>query len=152
MERRTLLGLLGNFGLEHLSNVEPFKLQSNAGLTQLGVSQSGTGIIFEAIAAPRMPHRLLVGGITGLEGGVFELRKYQSRNLRHLLARIFPRYGIRPVLTLEEPGLTYLIPFEDLTAREKAWRMFNADPEWPSDAGPIEISLYRQPASLEMSL
>ncbi len=28
------------------------------------------------------------------------------------------------------PNLTYLIPFEDLAAREKAWNLFAADPEW----------------------
>ncbi len=28
------------------------------------------------------------------------------------------------------PNLTYVIPFEDLAAREKAWDAFGADPEW----------------------
>jgi hypothetical protein len=28
------------------------------------------------------------------------------------------------------PNLTYLIPFEDLAAREKAWNAFAADPDW----------------------
>jgi hypothetical protein len=28
------------------------------------------------------------------------------------------------------PNLTYLIPFDDLAAREKAWNAFTGDPEW----------------------
>jgi hypothetical protein len=49
---------------------------------------------------------------------------------------IFHRVGIHPVLyssTLvgpSMPNLTYLIPFESLAAREKAWAAFAADPEW----------------------
>ena len=29
-----------------------------------------------------------------------------------------------------KPNLTYLTPFENLAAREKAWAAFAADPEW----------------------
>jgi hypothetical protein len=28
------------------------------------------------------------------------------------------------------PNLTYLTPFADLAARDKAWSAFSADPEW----------------------
>ena len=28
------------------------------------------------------------------------------------------------------PNLTYLIPFDSLAAREKAWDAFSADPDW----------------------
>jgi len=28
------------------------------------------------------------------------------------------------------PNLVYLIPFENLAEREKAWAAFGADPEW----------------------
>jgi hypothetical protein len=77
---------------------------------------------------------------------VFELRTYHSPTERQLRAlherfagpeiRIFHRSGIHPVLyssTLigpNKPNLTYLIPFDDLAAREKAWAAFGADPEW----------------------
>ena len=77
---------------------------------------------------------------------IFELRVYHSppwRQLSALHARfagpevaIFHRVGIHPVLyssTLvgpSMPNLTYLIPFESLAAREKAWAAFAADPEW----------------------
>jgi NIPSNAP len=77
---------------------------------------------------------------------LFELRVYHSPAYRQLKAlherfagpeiKIFHRVGIQPVFyssTLAGqnlPNLTYLIPFDDLAAREKAWNAFNADPEW----------------------
>ncbi len=77
---------------------------------------------------------------------VFELRTYHSPTERQLKAlherfegteiKIFERSGIHPVLyssTLygaNKPNLTYLIPFDDLAAREKAWTAFGADAEW----------------------
>ncbi len=77
---------------------------------------------------------------------IFELRVYHSPTWRQLKAlherfagpeiKIFHRVGVRPILyssTLfgqNVPNLTYVIPFEDLAAREKAWNAFGADPEW----------------------
>ena len=77
---------------------------------------------------------------------IFELRVYHSPTWRQLKAlherfagpevRIFHRVGVHPMLyssTLigpNMPNLTYLIPFENLAAREKAWDAFGADPEW----------------------
>lgn len=76
----------------------------------------------------------------------FELRVYHNASRTILSAlhqrfagpetKIFARSGIHPVLygsTLigaDMPNLTYLIPFDSLSAREKAWNTFNADPEW----------------------
>jgi hypothetical protein len=76
----------------------------------------------------------------------FELRVYHSSSSTILRAlhkrfagpetKIFARSGIHPVLygtTMfggDMPNLTYLIPFDSLGAREKAWDTFNADPEW----------------------
>jgi hypothetical protein len=76
----------------------------------------------------------------------FELRTYHSPTGSQLQAlherfagpeiKIFHRSGIHPLLyssTLFGPNmlnLTYLIPFESLAAREKAWDAFGADPEW----------------------
>ena len=84
----------------------------------------------EASAAPRL----------------FELRTYHSPTWRQLKAlherfagpevKIFHRSGIHPVLYgstifgADMPNLTYVIPFESLAAREKAWSAFGADPEW----------------------
>ena len=101
---------------------------------------------------------------------VFELRIYHSPTWRQLGAlherfrgpeiKIFHRVGIHPVLyssTLagqNMPNLTYLIPFADLAAREKAWAAFNADAEWQKVrkesidkngqiASVIQVSLYK---------
>jgi hypothetical protein len=77
---------------------------------------------------------------------IFELRVYHSPTWRQLRAlhqrfagpeiRIFHRSGVHPILYSETlagpnmPNLTYLIPFDSLAAREKAWDTFGADPEW----------------------
>jgi hypothetical protein len=77
---------------------------------------------------------------------VFELRVYHSPTYRQLTAlherfsgaeiKIFHRSGVHPifysstVIGPNMPNLTYLIPFADLAAREKAWNAFSADPEW----------------------
>ncbi len=101
---------------------------------------------------------------------VFELRTYHSPTWRQLTAlherfagpeiKIFHRVGVHPILYSEtlvgpnKPNLTYLIPFENLAAREKAWDAFGADPEWikvrkeSTDkygqiSSVIQISLYR---------
>jgi hypothetical protein len=79
-------------------------------------------------------------------GRVFELRTYHSPTWNQLAAlharfagpeiRIFHRCGIHPILYSETvigpdmPNLTYLTPFENLAAREKAWAAFGADAEW----------------------
>jgi hypothetical protein len=77
---------------------------------------------------------------------IFELRVYHSPSQQHLKAvherfagpeiKIFHKVGVNPILYASTvigpnmPNLTYLIPFEDLAAREKAWNAFAADPEW----------------------
>ena len=77
---------------------------------------------------------------------LFELRVYHSPTRRQLQAleerfagpeiRIFHRVGVHPILYGSTvigpnmPNLTYVIPFDDLAAREKAWSAFGADEEW----------------------
>jgi hypothetical protein len=77
---------------------------------------------------------------------IFELRVYHSPTWRQLKAlherfagpeiQIFHRSGVNPLLYSSTffgpnmPNLTYLIPFDSLAAREKAWDTFGADPEW----------------------
>lgn len=77
---------------------------------------------------------------------IFELRTYHSPTWRQLAAlherfagpeiRIFHRVGVHPILYTQTlfgqqmPNLTYLIPFDNLAEREKAWAAFGADPEW----------------------
>jgi hypothetical protein len=49
---------------------------------------------------------------------------------------IFRRCGILPVFFGETivgthmPNLTYMVAYDDLAARDKAWRAFGADPDW----------------------
>ena len=80
------------------------------------------------------------------KGRIYELRTYHSPTWKQLAAlherfagpeiKIFHRSGIHPILYTETvvganmPNLTYLIPFDNLAAREKAWEAFQADAEW----------------------
>lgn len=77
---------------------------------------------------------------------VFELRTYESNNLGTLRRKVsmfnsgeigvFRRLNMLPVFFGERiagpnmPSLTYMLAFDDLAAREKAWRAFGADAEW----------------------
>jgi hypothetical protein len=77
---------------------------------------------------------------------IFELRTYHSPTARQWKAlherfssaeiKIFHRVGVNPifytstVFGTNRPNLTYLIPFDTLAAREKAWNAFSADEEW----------------------
>jgi len=101
---------------------------------------------------------------------IFELRTYHSPSNLQLEAlherfagpeiKIFHRVGVHPILYSEtvfgphKPNLTYVTPFDDLAAREKAWAAFGADPEWikvrkesidkhGQISSIIQISLYR---------
>jgi hypothetical protein len=96
---------------------------------------------------------------------IFELRVYHSPTYRQLQAlherfssaetKIFQRVGVHPlfysstVIGPNMPNLTYLIPFADLAAREKAWNAFSVDPEWAKVRQASidqygQISLYNQ--------
>jgi hypothetical protein len=104
---------------------------------------------------------------------IFELRVYHSPTWRQLKAlherfagpeiKIFHRVGVHPILYTSTvvganmPNLTYVIPFDSLAAREKAWTAFAADPEWikvrqesidrhGQISSVIQISLYRATA------
>ena len=77
---------------------------------------------------------------------VFELRTYESNNSKagkrkvkmfdDAEIKIFRRCGMLPVFFAETligrnlPNLTYMLAFDDLAAREQAWKKFGADPEW----------------------
>lgn len=86
------------------------------------------------------------GGAGNRPARIFELRCYESNNattLAHKIkmfesgeAAIFRRLGMRPVFLAATiigprmPNLVYMLSFDDLAAREKAWKAFGADPEW----------------------
>ncbi|MFN0084809.1 MAG: NIPSNAP family protein [Blastocatellia bacterium] len=77
---------------------------------------------------------------------VFELRRYESRtsaSLRNKIEmfnqeeiRIFRDSGFAPVFFGEAiagerlPHLTYLVGFDNMAAREKAWDAFRVNPDW----------------------
>ena len=92
-------------------------------------------VILEAIAGARLPETLAIttNSPERLRRGLWELRTYRGAGpaLANRLARIFPRAGIRATLQNTDGGnLTYFIPFENLTARDRAWIAVNVDPEW----------------------
>ena len=77
---------------------------------------------------------------------LFELRTYESRNafsLRNKVEmfnqeeiKIFRACGMLPVFFGEGvigtrlPSLTYMVGYENMAAREKAWDAFRANPDW----------------------
>jgi hypothetical protein len=77
---------------------------------------------------------------------IFELRTYESNNALTLRRKIkmfddgeiaiFRRLRMLPVffgqtiIGTNIPNLTYLLAFDSLAAREKAWQAFGQDPEW----------------------
>jgi len=94
-------------------------------------------VTLEAIAGVRLPETLAIATNSPetLRRGVWELRTYRgvAPALAGDLAEVFSGAGIRPLLR-ENTGetLTYLIPFESLTARDRAWTALNTDPRWTS--------------------
>ena len=83
---------------------------------------------------------------SGRAARTFELRTYESNNestLRRKIkmfddaeAGIFRRCDCsrsssgRPSSGPNLPSLTYMVAFENMAGREKAWAAFGADPEW----------------------
>ncbi len=77
---------------------------------------------------------------------IFEVRMYESNNLSTLRRKmnmfntaeigVFRRLGMQPVFFGEMvvgpklPNLVYMLGYDDLAAREKAWRAFGGDAEW----------------------
>lgn len=77
---------------------------------------------------------------------IFELRIYESHNDRasrdkiamfdQAETAIFRRCGLLPVFFGEAvfaprmPNLTYMVAYDDMAGREKAWAAFRDDPEW----------------------
>jgi hypothetical protein len=108
-----------------------------AGVTAIPAFVSGDAspVILEAIAGARLPETLAIttNSPKELRRGLWELRTYRmaAPALKRHFSGIFSRAGIRPLLReTDGPNLTYLIPFENLTARDRAWTEVNADPQW----------------------
>lgn len=92
------------------------------------------------------PKLTVPGATAGNQTRIFELRTYQSHSKKANLAKvhmfnsaemtIFRRTGLHPVFfgnTLVGDGmpcLTYMLVFQDMDERARAWAAFGADPEW----------------------
>jgi hypothetical protein len=94
-----------------------------------GVCLAGESLVLEAIAAERMPHRIVVRGVE--RAPFFELRDYGTAEV----AGILNRQGI---LAVSSENGRYLFAFESLAARERAWREIRMD-----GISPREIAVYR---------
>lgn len=124
MTRRNFSGLLAGFVA-----FPGFESDGSSGVT-----------ILKAIAGARLPQTLSITTDfpEELRRGLWELRIYRgaARAFATHAATVFKGAGIRPVLTEINGGetsggnLTYLIPFENLTARDRAWTAVSADPAW----------------------
>ncbi|HSP67388.1 MAG TPA: hypothetical protein VLN48_06655 [Bryobacteraceae bacterium] len=112
---------------------------SLAGLA--GVVSGGRSkiVTLNAIAGVRLPATLAIATTSPEEigRGLWELRTYRtsseagSRLLAARLRALLPGAGIHPALeSAGSASLTYLIPFEDLTARDRAWTTLTSDPAW----------------------
>jgi NIPSNAP protein len=98
------------------------------------------------IAFETFPKLEVPAGVAEKRPRIFELRTYESHSKKANLKKIemfnrgeiaiFRRTGLRPVFFGESvvgsrlPNLTYMLVFDDVAAREKAWSAFIADPEW----------------------
>ena len=115
---------------------------SIAGLTvSPGLVAGGTATVvtLNAIAGARLPATLALATPfpDEVRKGLWELRTYrtfseaQSLLLAARLRTLFPDAGIHPVAPdTHGASLTYLIPFEDLAARDRAWTALTTNPAW----------------------
>jgi hypothetical protein len=95
-------------------------------------------LVLEAIAAERMPHRLVVSGVE--PSPFFEVRDYGTASP-----------GLHAILVARGHALRlengkFLFSFDSLASRERAWREMGADPGWiemRQNAVVNEIALYR---------
>jgi len=144
-----LTAIYGFSSLDELTNVHTKVFQEESVRKSFEAWEAGPDAAFESLdssvveAADYSPE---IKAETAAPPRLFELRVYHSPTWRQLAAlhdrfrgpeiKIFHRSGIHPVLYgstfigANIPNLTYLIPFADLAAREKAWAAFGADPEW----------------------
>jgi len=98
------------------------------------------------VAFDGMPKLEVPAAAAGNKPRIFELRTYESHSKKANLKKIemfnrgeiaiFRKTGLQPVFFGETllgtrlPNLTYMVAFENLSAREKNWAAFGADPEW----------------------
>jgi hypothetical protein len=108
------------------------------------------GTILEAVYGAHLPQRLVIERLTTPPNWL-ELRRYDCADPRRLAALQKPALtsaGIRPLLVESTADLKYLIPFDSMAARNGAWTLFDADPEWHRLRGEevlsvSEVTIYR---------
>lgn len=75
---------------------------------------------------------------------IYELRIYETvpgrigalnNRFRNVTLKMFERHGIKPVAFWEDVigisnRLTYVLAWEDMAHRERAWNAFQVDPDW----------------------
>jgi hypothetical protein len=137
--------LLAVIGVANFEDIRAAQAALTLSLTGLGPSEPlfetlNTTILEAAAYSPE------ISAGKSDKARYFELRTYHSPTMPQLIAlhqrfagperRVFQRSGILPLfysstlIGANMPNLTYLIPFDSLAAREKAWAAFGADPEW----------------------
>ncbi len=167
----------GYESLEALAKLRPKIAQAPEVLAGLEKLEAGAEPPFEQVTSTLLEATGYSPEIQPSPAGraprIFELRIYHSPTWRQLKAlherfagpeiKIFHRVGVHPILYTSTlvganmPNLTYLIPFDSLAAREKAWTAFGADPEWVKVrqesidrhgqiSSVIQMSLYRATA------
>jgi hypothetical protein len=97
----------------------------------------GNRLVLEAIAAEKMPQRLIVHGVARAE--FFELRDYGES----------PLAGFFEHSAILHDGGRFLFAFDSLAQRESTWRSLSADPQWIALSRNVtlrELTIFR-PAS-----
>ena len=112
-------------------------------MTELSYIRMETSLLY---GFPSMPAIEVPAATEGRGAHIFELRTYESPNEKASARKvkmfddaeiaIFHRSGMTPVffgqtiIGANQPSLTYMLAFDDLAARDKAWSAFGKDPEW----------------------
>ena len=91
-------------------------------------------VILQGVAGVTLPATLAIpASMDRVRNRLWELRTYRGAGcmVESHFAAVFERAGIHPTATRSSAGeIAFLIPFEDLAARERAWTLLNADPQW----------------------
>ncbi len=112
-------------------------------MTELSYFRMETSLLY---AFPSMPAIEVPPAGENRAARIFEIRTYESPNEKAGARKvkmfddaeiaIFRRSGMLPVffgqtiIGANQPSLTYMLAFDDLAARDKAWSAFGKDPEW----------------------
>lgn len=106
---------------------------------------------------PKTPEIEIPPGDPKRQARIFELRTYESNNSATLKRKIqmfedggeiaiFRKLGMQVVFFAETivgqnmPSLTYMLGYDDLAARDAAWKAFGKDPDWIKLRGQAGLS------------